>query len=297
VTETAAFVAIGEGASLRLVERGEDLFFANGGERCYAAEAPDVASALALLDPVEDFSLLVTPGIADPAAAAWCEARRDCFYVADPPAGTAPGAVATFPSPNAALYYPWLVDADGATVPPSRAVAGVYARTPVWKAPVGPLAGVEGVEREVGAREQERLNAAGVNLVRRFTERGINVWGARTMAPAAEWKYVPVRRLFIFLERSIDAGTQWAVFEPNDEPLWAELRRRVGDFLFGQWRAGALQGSRPEEAYFVRCGRDTMTQNDIDSGRIVILVGFAPARPAEFVIFRVQQLSCAAQRS
>jgi hypothetical protein len=277
VTGTAAFIVGGETPSLRLEERGDDLYFANGGERRYVAEAPDVERALELLDPVEDFNIVVSPGIGDPAVAAWCEARRHCFYVADSPLETR--------SSYAALYWPWLVDERGAVVPPSPAVAALYARTPVWESPVGPLAGVVDVDRGADA-------VAGANAIRHFSGRGVLVWGARTLAREGEWKYVAVRRLFIFLERSIDEGTRWAVHEPNDEPLWAEVRRRVGEFLYEQWRAGALQGRAPDEAYFVRCGRDTMTQDDIDNGRLVVLVGFAPLKPAEFVIVRIRQAVC-----
>jgi hypothetical protein len=277
VTGTAAFLVGGETPSLRLDESGDDLYFNNGGERRYVAEAPDAQTALALLDPVEDFDIVVSPGTADPAVAAWCEARRHCFYVADAPLDSA--------SSYAAAYSPWLVDDAGVVVPPSPAVAGVYARTPVWKSPVGALAGVRDVDGPPS-------DAPGVNAIRRFSGRGVLIWGARTLSSDPEWKYVALRRLFVFLERSIDEGTRWAVYEPNDETLWEKLRRSVGDFLHTQWRSGALQGDRPHDAFFVKCGRDTMTQDDIDKGRIVIVVGFAPARPAEFVIIRVQQLSC-----
>jgi Bacteriophage tail sheath protein len=136
---------------------------------------------------------------------------------------------------------------------------------------------------------QDALNPRGVNVIRRFPSRGIRVWGARTLSSDAEWKYVPVRRLFIFLERSISEGIQWAVFEPNDEPLWARVRDTVRLFLRAQWRSGALLGRTENEAFFIACDRSTMTSDDILNGRLVCEIGVAPVRPAEFVIFRIFQ--------
>ena len=133
------------------------------------------------------------------------------------------------------------------------------------------------------------LNPEGINALRFFEGRGSRVWGARTMSSDPEWKYVNVRRLFIFLEHSIDKAMQWAVFEPNNERLWNNIRQTVEDFLYVQWLSGALLGAKPAEAYFVRCDRTTMTQNDLDNGRLICLVGVAPTKPAEFVIFRIGQ--------
>ena len=133
------------------------------------------------------------------------------------------------------------------------------------------------------------LNPLGINCIRALPNRGIRVWGARTASSDPEWKYVPVRRYFLYLEASIDIGTQWAVFEPNGERLWDNVRTAVTDFLYNEWVNGALLGATPAEAFFVRCGRDTMTQNDIDNGRLVCLVGVAALKPAEFVIFRIGQ--------
>jgi uncharacterized protein len=133
------------------------------------------------------------------------------------------------------------------------------------------------------------LNPEGINALRELEGRGSRVWGARTMTSDPEWKYVNVRRLFIYLEHSIDDSTQWAVFEPNNERLWANLRFTIEDFLLLQWKTGALMGSKPDEAYFVRCDRTTMTQNDLDNGRLICLIGVAPTKPAEFVIFRIGQ--------
>jgi phage tail sheath protein FI len=127
--------------------------------------------------------------------------------------------------------------------------------------------------------------------VRQFTTRGIRVWGARTLSSDPEWKYINVRRLFIFLEHSIDNGTQWVVFEPNNEELWARVKSTIESFLLGVWKTGALMGTKPEEAYFVKCDRTTMTQDDIDNGRLIVLIGVAPTYPAEFVIFQIGQFT------
>jgi len=201
----------------------------------------------------------------------------------------------------AALYYPWVkVQARGGAVdcPPSGHIVGVYARTDVergvWKAPANVvLRDIIGLEQLINKREQDILNPSptNVNVIRDFRSRGrgIRVWGARCMTSDTPWNYVPVRRLFLFIEESIENGTQWAVFEPNDPRLWARLRQSVTAFLTTQWRAGALMGTTPEQAFFVACDRKTMTQDDIDNGRLIMLVGVAPVRPAEFVIIRIGQ--------
>ena len=140
------------------------------------------------------------------------------------------------------------------------------------------------------------MNPEGINCFRFFEGRGYRLWGARTISSDPEWKYVNLRRYFIYLEHSIDRGTQWAVFEPNGERLWANVRRTVEDFLFTEWMNGALLGDKPEKAFFVKCDRSTMTQNDIDNGRLVCLIGVAVVKPAEFVIFRVGQWTADAKR-
>jgi phage tail sheath protein FI len=211
-----------------------------------------------------------------------------------------------FDSKYAALYHPWIEILDplrsaaqGAPpprilLPPSGFVTGIYARSDiergVYKAPANEVVrGLTRFEININRGRQEVLNPEGINALRFFEGRGNRVWGARTMSSDPEWKYVNVRRLFIFLEHSIDKSTQWAVFEPNNERLWANIRFTVEDFLFLQWKNGALLGSKPEEAYFVRCDRTTMTQNDLDNGRLICLIGVAPTKPAEFVIFRIGQ--------
>lgn len=198
-----------------------------------------------------------------------------------------------------ALYYPWVRVLDPITraeiyLPPSGFVAGIYARNDitraVYKAPANEVVNLAlGFELLLNKAQQDVLNPEGINCFRFFEGRGFRLWGARTISSDPEWKYVNVRRYFIYLERSIDRGTQWAVFEPNGEALWANVRRTIEDFLLDEWQSGALLGDKPEKAYFVRCDRSTMTQNDLDNGRLVCLVGVAALKPAEFVIFRIGQ--------
>lgn len=202
-------------------------------------------------------------------------------------------------SSYAALYYPWVrvldpVTGDEINLPPSGFVAGIYARNDVnravYKAPANEVVNLAlGFEKMLNRAQQEVLNPEGINCFRYFEGRGMRLWGARTASSDPEWKYVNLRRYFAYLERSIDKGTQWAVFEPNGPRLWDNVRSTVADFLLNEWTMGALLGDKPERSYFVRCDRSTMTQNDLDNGRLVCLVGVAPLRPAEFVIFRIGQ--------
>jgi phage tail sheath protein FI len=151
------------------------------------------------------------------------------------------------------------------------------------------ILGIQRLEQDINKREQDVLNPQNINVLRFFPGRGNRVWGARVVTSDASWKYVPVRRLFIYVEQSIYQGTQFVVFEPNDEPLWARVRQTITNFLTTVWRSGALQGSKPDEAFFVKCDHTTMTQDDIDNGRLICEIGIAPVKPAEFVIFRIQQ--------
>jgi uncharacterized protein len=211
-----------------------------------------------------------------------------------------------FDSKYAALYHPWIEVLDpsqplaaGAPpqrllLPPSGFVTGIYARSDVtrgvFKAPANEVVyGLTRFEANINQGRNEVLNPEHVNALRFFPGRGNRVWGARTLSSDPEWLYVNVRRLFIYLEHSIDRATQWAVFEPNGEALWRNITRTVKDFLEVQWRNGALLGNTTDEAYFVRCDRTTMTQNDLDNGRLICLIGVAPVKPAEFVIFRIGQ--------
>jgi uncharacterized protein len=204
-----------------------------------------------------------------------------------------------FDSSHAAMYYPWVKALDPVTrreinLPPSGFVAGIYARNDieraVWKAPANEVVNLAlGFEQTLNKAQQEVLNPEGVNCFRYFEGRGNRLWGARTISSDPEWKYVNIRRYFAYLERSIDKGTQWAVFEPNGESLWTNVRRTIEDFLLNEWQSGALLGEKPEKAFFVKCDRSTMSQNDLDNGRLICLIGVAPLKPAEFVIFRIGQ--------
>lgn len=209
---------------------------------------------------------------------------------------------------NAALYYPRVVQSDSLregqldTFVPCGIVAGVMARTDsqrgVWKAPAGNDAGITGVNAltlNLTDAQNGNLNPLGINCLRSFPVVGRVIWGARTLRGADqladEYKYVPIRRLALYIEESLYRGTQWVVFEPNDEPLWAQIRLNVGAFMHDLFRQGAFQGSTPREAYLVKCDSETTTQYDIDRGVVNILVGFAPLKPAEFVIIKIQQLA------
>lgn len=247
-----------------------------------------------------------------------CTSLRYRIGVVDPPPQSSISQVREFRSQfdttYAALYYPWVEIVDPTRrpdpgspparlfLPPSGYVAGIYARSDiergVHKAPANEVVlGITKFETNVTHDRQAVLNPEGINALRFFEGRSNRVWGARTMSSDPEWKYVNVRRLFIYLEHSIDKSTQWAVFEPNNERLWASIRQTIEDFLLVTWRSGALMGTRPEEAYFVRCDRTTMTQNDLDNGRLICLIGVAPTYPAEFVIFRIGQWTADANRA
>jgi phage tail sheath protein FI len=209
-------------------------------------------------------------------------------------------------SQYAAFYYPWLLTSDPRTgarklTPPGGHVLGVYARTDtergVFKAPANEsVRGALALEFDIKDEIQDSLNPKGVNAIRSLPGRGIRVWGARTLTSNALWKYVSVRRLFIFLERSIYEGTQWVVFEPNDDRLWARVIDTIRLFLRAQWRLGALFGRTEQEAFFITCDRTTMSQDDILNGRLICEIGIAPVRPAEFVIFRIFQHTAESQR-
>ncbi|PKM81999.1 MAG: phage tail protein [Firmicutes bacterium HGW-Firmicutes-14] len=232
-----------------------------------------------------------------------CETLKDRFAIIDAAQGSASISSLDPRSSNdtkyAAFYYPWIKVIDPAAgvqrlVPPGGHMAGIYARTDVergvHKAPANEsVRGAVDLEFQITKGEQDILNPRGVNCIRFFPGRGIRVWGARTLSSDALWKYINVRRLFIFLEESIEEGTQWVVFEPNDEKLWARVKRTLTEFLTRVWRDGALMGTKPEEAFFVKVDRSTMTQDDIDNGRLIVLIGVAPVKPAEFVIFRIAQ--------
>jgi phage tail sheath protein FI len=251
----------------------------------------------------------------------YCVKRR-AMLIVDPPSAWS-SATRTLPSPvpkvsdvglfgpkarNAAVFYPRLIEADPLRRNQSDefvacgAVAGIFAATDaargVWKAPAGldaSLQGVQGLSVSLNDLENGLLNPQGINCLRVMPGAGPVVWGSRTLRGADrlgdEYRYIPVRRTALYIEESLYRGTQWVVFEPNDEPLWAQIRLNVGSFMHSLFRKGAFQGSKPSDAYLVKCDRETTTQDDINNGIVNILVGFAPLKPAEFVIIQLQQLA------
>jgi phage tail sheath protein FI len=272
--------------------------------------APGDRKGLQALQDLDEISIIAAPGFSKPdvhaALIEQCERLKYRFAVLEAPRGTTiPNVEAyrnQFDTRYAAIYYPWLTITDPLTgrprtAPPSGHVVGVYARVDntrgVHKAPANEtISGITGLEYTLTAGEQGVLNEPrNINVVRDFrqSQRGIRIWGARCVTSDTDWKYVNVRRLFIYLEHSLDKGTQWVVFEPNSEPLWARARQSVSNFLTGVWRDGALQGTKAEQAFFVTCDRTTMTQDDIDNGRLIMVIGVAPVYPAEFVIIRIGQ--------
>ena len=238
---------------------------------------------------------------------AHCERLANRMAIIDPIPGLAPQDVKkwrekdmNYDSKFAALYYPWIKidgpDGKPIDVPPSGHVAGIWARNDrergVHKAPANEvIRGALGPTTQVTKGEQDVLNPSGINCIRSFTGRGVRVWGARTVSSDPAWRYVSVRRLFNYVESSIEGGTQWVVFEPNDADLWARVRRDVGAFLTGVWRDGALFGATPQEAFFVKCDAENNPADVRDRGQLIIEVGLAPVKPAEFVVFRFSQFT------
>jgi hypothetical protein len=268
---------------------------------------------------VDLFNLLCVPGLMDPSTIslleAFCVAHR-AFMIVDcnqndtlTTLETGPNSsISGTPGTNAAFYFPWINAPDplnqGSTgpFPPCGYVAGIYAATDgnrgVWKAPAGTaasLTGVIGPLVTLNDADNGILNPLAVNCIRNFSAYGTVVWGARTLQGndeiGSQWKYVPVRRLALYIEESLYRGTQWAVFEPNDEPLWAALRLNIGSFMQTLFRQGAFQGQTPQDAYFVKCDDETTAQSDINLGIVNVLVGFAPLLPAEFVVIQIQQMA------
>jgi uncharacterized protein len=271
-----------------------------------------------ITDRIDLFNIVCVPGESDPTTIAalqgHCRSHRAFLIVdsrADDDRTTVDdnfAAITLSDAPNSAIYFPWVRAADplhqGAisSFPPCGFVAGVFARTDgargVWKAPAGTEASVNGALGLVvpmSDDENGQLNPLGINCLRTLPVYGNVVWGARTLHGqsdrGSEWKYIPVRRMALFLEESLYRGTQWVVFEPNDEPLWAQIRLNIGAFMQNLFRQGAFQGKTPREAYFVKCDRETTTQTDINNGMVNIVVGFAPLKPAEFVVIKLQQIA------
>ena len=300
-------------------------FFLNGGQKAWVVrvaknpDLPRLRAGLRSLDAVDLFNLLLLPGLTTPAGAAraadYCQKRR-AFLILDAPAAArtpeemeqAARKLKFDSRSHAAIYYPWLRLGDPLKKsrprlsPPSGTIAGLIARTDsnrgVWKAPAGAEANLKNVaslERKLTDAENGRLNANGINCLRSFPVYGLVAWGARTLAgddqSGSEFKYIPVRRTALFIEESVSRGIQWAVFEPNGPPLWAEIRLRVGTFLHNLFRAGAFQGRKPQEAYFVRCDSTTTAPQDLAAGVVNVVIGFAPLKPAEFVLISLRQLT------
>ena len=238
-----------------------------------------------------------------------CEQNGNRMAILDSPPGMTPqqikewrSEVAMYDSAFGALYYPWIkvdnpIGVNGNSeifVPPSGHIAGVWARTDetrgVWKAPANDtIRGLLDVERGVTHNEQSLLNPMGINCIRPFGTRGVRIWGARTLSSDSDWRYINVRRLFNMVEKTIHDGTQWAVFEPNDMTLWEGVKRTLNAFLRGLWMSGALFGATATEAYYVKCDAETNPPESIDEGKLIVEVGIAPVKPAEFVVFRISQ--------
>lgn len=306
-------------------EEGEDKILFSGGSNgsvanISAADFIGVDNGAGRRTGIQSFvdndvvSIMAVPGVTDPnvqlTLVAHCENLASRFAVLDVPRNAKKVQDVInhrdiVDSTYAAMYHPWLqvfdpLDKKNIVIPPSGSVIGIYARSDnsrgVHKAPANEVVnGCVGLDCQFNKGEQDILNPKGVNLIRVFPGQGIRVWGARTTSSEGSWKYINVRRLFIFIEESIKANTNWAVFEPNDEVLWVRVQRTISVFLNNMWRNGSLAGSTPEEAFFVNVGRDTMSQDDIDNGRLICVIGVAPVKPAEFVIFRITQKTNSAE--
>jgi Bacteriophage tail sheath protein len=284
-------------------------FFNNGGSRCYVAresKADNIKTkSLVAFEAIDEIAIVAAPGVESVRndLADHCKRLGDRFailesQITDPPEG--PGSSLPQNNPYAALYFPWIEVFDPATgknilVPPSGHVAGIYARVDtqrgVHKAPANEVvSGALGLQYNLSKSHQEGLNPQGINCIRNLNG-NIYVWGARTLGGDANGseKYISTRRLLNFLRESIEEGTQFVVFEPNSPALWQRIKRSVGDFLLGQWRAGSLFGETPEEAFFVKCDAETNPPDVREAGQVVTEIGVAIVKPAEFVIFRIQQ--------
>ena len=291
-------------------------FFENGGRKCYIVAVPRLTvdayrDALESLETIDEICLVAAPGysaLAETEArqvsqllVEHCEKMHYRFALLDSPPNASNQqlihARQSIHSAYAALYTPWLIVNDNRRdkdilIPPSGVVAGVLARVDmnygVWKAPSNDeIRGIIGFERYIDNMEQSELAPRGINVLRNVTARGYRIWGIRTTSDEEQWRYVPVKRTAMYIEHSIYKGLDWAVFEPNEAPLWASVQAEITLFLEKLWRSGAFQGARADEAYFVRVDRATMTERDMLAGRMYIEVGFAPLKPAEFIVLRM----------
>lgn len=304
-------------------------FFLNGGSRCWVVDmgntkaAPQLEAALNVLAAIDEIAILAAPGLTNDTHYAVIQSHfqnegvQDRVFIVDAPKDMkTPSALSQYNPTNVktargftTMYAPWLQvanpkpdkDADGYTVlgqtvevPPSGHVAGIWARSDasrgVHKAPANEIVyGALGLTHKMSSQTQKNLNTNGVNAIRYFQDAGYLVWGARTLSTDPEWQYLNVRRLFNMIEESIAESTRWIVFEPNDELLWASIRRDVSAFLMDLWRQGMLMGSTPDQAFFVKCDAENNPFDSIRRGRVIIDIGIAPVLPAEFVIFRISQ--------
>ncbi|RLA83721.1 MAG: phage tail sheath family protein [Epsilonproteobacteria bacterium] len=280
-----------------------------------AGATPDKRKGLAVLEAIDEVSIIAIPGNTSSdvqkAMLTHCETLKDRFCIFDTDENDTIEQTKTLRNlltsdgGYGAVYYPWIevgvesgnedtLTLESMFIPPSGAIAGIYARSDnekgVHKAPANEIIrNVTRLKVNLTNSDQGTLNDVNVNCLRSFPGRGIRVWGARTISTDIDWRYVNVRRLFIYLEESIDESTQWVVFEPNNEQLWARVTQTINNFLTGLWRDGALMGSSPEEAFFVRCDKTTMTPEQIANGELIAVIGVAPTKPAEFVIFKIAQ--------
>jgi hypothetical protein len=298
-------------------------FFNNGGSRCFVLncsggdgkataaaymgedKGPGQRTGLKAFEEIDEIAIVTAPGQDDPAiqdaVLSHCE-RMNRFAILDSPKDIK-GGLDKVPKPRdtqyGAFYFPWIqvydpAKNDNVYIPPSGHMAGIYARTDtvrgVHKAPANEVVrGALGLRYQITKGEQDILNPKGINCIRYFKDRGIRVWGARTISSDPSWRYLNVRRLFIMVEESIKIGTQWVVFEPNDQNLWKRVTRDVTAFMLRIYKSGALFGATPEEAFYVKCDEETNPPEQVDAGQLVVEIGMAPVKPAEFVIFRISQ--------
>jgi phage tail sheath protein FI len=267
---------------------------------------PGARTGLKCFDEIDEIALVAAPGVISPAVQdailSHCETRKDRFAILDSPESIQ-GGVDRLTRPRdskyGAYYFPWIQVYDpekgNIFVPPSGHLAGVYSRTDsergVHKAPANEIVrGALGLKYSISKGEQDLLNPKGINCIRLMQGGGIRVWGARTLSSDSSWRYINVRRLFIMVETSIERATQWVVFEPNDHRLWKRVQRTISSFLTLLWRSGALMGEQPEKAFYVKCDAETNPPEVIDAGQLIVEIGLAPVKPAEFVIFRIGQM-------
>jgi phage tail sheath protein FI len=331
ITNWSQFVRVfcPEGATSTPLSNAVYGFFLNGGSRCYVVNTGKSGALLGsggqragleVLEPIDEVAIVAAPGQADAAAydalLTHCETLQDRVAILDPAPETyettklteaatsggggarprlSEGGYGAFYVPNITVRDP--LSGELVDVPPSGHIAGIWARSDavrgVHKAPANEtVRGALNVAYRFSAAEQGELNSAGVNCIRLFSREGVMVWGARTLADSSsEWRYLNVRRLVAMVRESIADGTRWIVFQPNNQTLWKSIRRDIGAFLTRLWRDGALLGRTPDEAFFVKCDEETNPPETIDQGMVVTLIGFAPVKPAEFIVFRLSQFA------